>query len=162
MPDNSRPVGAVSSAHSAAGAPPSDAHPDVAMTVGQPRPDTSADFGMTLPASIRPSGPQRFGKYEVVSELGEGGMGRVYKAVDTELGREVAVKVLRSSDPFEANRFRGEAEMIAALDHPNIVKVFDIATPPDGRPYLVLELCEGGSLDHELAGHPVEPRAPRR
>jgi serine/threonine protein kinase len=85
-------------------------------------------------------------------------MGRVYKAVDTELGRIVAVKVLRSTDPFEANRFRGEAEMIAALDHPNIVKVFDIATPPGGRPYIVLEFCEGGSLDHELGGHPQEPR----
>src|SRR5215217_3174288 len=117
----------------------------------------ATDFGMTLPAPARQA-VQRFGKYEVLGELGEGGMGRVYKAVDNELGRFVAVKVLRSTDPFEASRFRGEAEMIASLDHPNIVKVFDIATTPDERPYIVLELCEGGSLDRELGGNPQEPR----
>ncbi len=117
----------------------------------------STDSGCTLPAPPRRSS-QYFGKYEVVGEIGEGGMGRVYKAVDTELSRVVAIKVLRSADPFEAGRFRGEAEMIAALDHPNIIKVFDIATPPEGRPYIVLEFCEGGSLDRELGGTPQEPR----
>lgn len=132
----------------------------------------STDFGETLATPSRPEillGGQagghlevptasQFGKYAVIGELGEGGMGRVYKAVDTELGRIVAIKALRSTDPFEASRFRGEAEMIAALDHPNVIKVYDIATPPEGRPYIVLEFCEGGSLDKELGGHPVEPR----
>ncbi len=99
-----------------------------------------------------------FGEYDVIGEIGEGGMGRVYKAMDRKLGRFVAVKVLRSTDPFECSRFRGEAEMIAMLDHPNIIKIFAIETSPDGRPYLVLEFAEGGSLDRELAGHPQEPR----
>ena len=129
--------------------------PPVGASVAHPT--RATDFLETLPAPHRPA-VQRFGKYEVIGELGEGGMGRVYKAVDNELGRIVAVKVLRSTDPFEANRFRGEAEMIAALDHPNIIKVFDIATSPDERPYIVLEYLEGGSLDRELGGQPQEPR----
>jgi hypothetical protein len=99
-----------------------------------------------------------FGKYEVVRELGEGGMGRVFEAVDRELGRAVAIKVLKTTDPFEASRFRGEAELIARLDHPNIVKIYDIQTTPDGQPYLVLEFAEGGSLDRELQGQPQVPR----
>src|ERR1051325_1566911 len=103
----------------------------------------ATDFGTTLPAPARQP-MQQFGKYQVIGELGEGGMGRVYKAVDTELGRFVAVKVLRSTDPFEASRFRGEAEMIAALDHPNIIKVYDVATTPDERPYIGPEFCERG------------------
>ena len=111
----------------------------------------------TLPAPAR-TAVLAFGDYDVIAEIGEGGMGRVYKAVDRTLGRFVAVKVLRSTDPFEASRFRGEAELIAMLDHPNIIKIFAIETTPDGRPYLVLEFAEGGSLDRELAGHPQEPR----
>ncbi|MCE9564952.1 MAG: protein kinase [Planctomycetes bacterium] len=94
----------------------------------------------------------------MISEIGEGGMGRVYKALDRNLGRLVAVKVLRSPDPFEASRFRGEAEMIALLDHPNIVKIFAIDTTPDCRPYIALEFAEGGSLDRELNAQPLEPR----
>jgi hypothetical protein len=105
-----------------------------------------------------PPGPLTFGRCEVVGELGEGGMGRVYKAIDRELGRVVAVKVLRSADLFEAGRFRGEAELTARFDHPNIIHIFEIATAPDGRPYLVLEFAEGGSLDKELKGQPQEPR----
>ena len=110
----------------------------------------------TLPAP--PPGPPPFGKYDVVGELGEGGMGRVYKAVDRELGRVVAVKVLRTADSFEASRFRGEAELTARFDHPNIVHIYEIGTTPDARPYLVLEYAEGGSLDRELKGQPQEPR----
>ncbi|QJW97641.1 serine/threonine-protein kinase [Frigoriglobus tundricola] len=111
----------------------------------------------TLPAPPR-TAALTFGDYEVIGEIGEGGMGRVYKAMDRNLGRFVAIKVLRSTDPFECSRFRGEAELIAMLDHPNIIKIFAIETTPDGRPYLVLEFAEGGSLDRELAGHPQEPR----
>ncbi len=111
----------------------------------------------TVPAPSIPS-TLLFGEYEVLCELGEGGMGRVYKALDRNLGRHVAVKVLRSSDPFEASRFRGEAEMIALLSHPNIVQIFAIDTALDGRPYIALEFAEGGSLDRELAGQPLEPR----
>jgi tetratricopeptide (TPR) repeat protein len=118
---------------------------------------TGRDLGETIPTPVQISA-LRIGGYDVVSELGEGGMGRVYKAVDNSLGRFVAIKVLRSNDPFECSRFRGEAELIASLDHPNIIKIFAIETTPDGRPYLVLEFAEGGSLDRELAGQPQEPR----
>jgi len=111
----------------------------------------------TLPAP-GPTSTLCFGEYEVIAEIGEGGMGRVYKAIDRSLGRHVAVKVLRSTDEFEASRFRGEAEMIALLDHPNIVKIFSIDTTPDCRPYIALEFAEGGSLDKELGGKPMEPR----
>ena len=117
----------------------------------------SCDSHETLPAPPR-SAVLAFGDYDVIGEIGEGGMGRVYKAVDRNLGRFVAIKVLRSTDPFECGRFRGEAELIAMLDHPNIIKIFAIETTPDGRPYLVLEFVEGGSLDRELGGHPQEPR----
>ncbi|MFO0825343.1 MAG: protein kinase [Gemmataceae bacterium] len=109
-----------------------------------------------------PSSPSvtalRFGEFEVISELGEGGMGRVYKAIDRTLGRYVAIKVLRNNDPFEASRFRGEAEMIALLSHPNIVQIYAIDTTPDGRPYIALEFAESGSLDRELKWKTIEPR----
>ncbi len=117
---------------------------------------TTANPNETLPAPPRTA--LVFGDYEVVDELGEGGMGRVYKAVDRKLGRAVAIKVLRSTDPFECSRFRGEAEMIASLDHTNIIKIFSIEQTEDCRPYLVLEFAEGGSLDRELGGQPQEPR----
>jgi hypothetical protein len=115
------------------------------------------DSNVTLAAPPK-SAVLAFGDYDVVGELGEGGMGRVYKAVDRNLGRCVAVKVLRSTDPAECSRFRGEAGLIATLEHPNIVQIFAVDVTPDGRPYLVLELAEGGSLDRELDGRPLEPR----
>ncbi len=127
------------------------------MTSDDSNRSAPANSHETLPAPAR-TAVLAFGDYDVIAEIGEGGMGRVYKAVDRTLGRFVAVKVLRSTDPFEASRFRGEAELIAMLDHPNIIKIFAIETTPDGRPYLVLEFAEGGSLDRELAGQPQEPR----
>lgn len=122
-----------------------------------PSTDPLPDANLTLPAPPR-STVITFGDYDALDEIGEGGMGRVYKAVDRNLGRLVAVKVLRSTDPFECSRFRGEAELIATLEHPNIVQIYAIDTTPDGHPYLVLEYAEGGSLDRELGGRPQEPR----
>jgi hypothetical protein len=131
------------------------------VTHTQPAGPPTADHTPLPPAATLPAvpaAPLAFGKYEVVGELGEGGMGRVYKAVDRELGRVVAVKVLRTADPFEAGRFRGEAELTARFDHPNIIHIFEIESAADGRPYLVLEFADGGSLDKELKGQPQEPR----
>jgi len=102
---------------------------------------------------------QRLGPYEILAPLGAGGMGEVYKAKDTRLGREVAVKVLPAefaSDPERLRRFEQEAQATAALDHPNILAVFDIGTH-DGTPYIVEQLLEGETLRERLRGGPIPP-----
>src|SRR5512143_2989068 len=93
------------------------------------------------------------GPYEVLSHIGSGGMGEVYRARDGRLGRLVAVKVLPASladDPDKARRFEQEARAAGALAHPNILTVFDVGTS-DGAPYLVTELLEGETLRQKLA-----------
>jgi eukaryotic-like serine/threonine-protein kinase len=88
------------------------------------------------------------GPYEIQSPLGAGGMGEVYRARDTRLGRDVAVKILPASltqDADRLHRFEQEARAVAALNHPNILAVFDIGQH-DGSPFLVTELLEGESL----------------
>jgi TolB-like protein len=95
----------------------------------------------------------RLGPYEIVSAIGAGGMGEVYKARDTRLGRDVAIKVLPAAfanDADRLRRFEQEARTVAALSHPNIVALFDIGTH-DGAPFLVSELLEGRTL-RELIG----------
>ena len=90
----------------------------------------------------------RFGPYEIHSAIGAGGMGEVYRARDTRLDRDVAVKVLpaiASADPERLRRFEQEARAAAALNHPNILALYDIGTH-EGCPYLVSELLEGGTL----------------
>ena len=94
------------------------------------------------------------GPYRIVGLLGSGGMGEVYRAADERLGRGVAIKVLRpdhSIDPDRLRRFTQEAQAAAALNHPNIVAVYDIGSH-DGEPYVVSELLNGQSL-RELLGH---------
>ncbi len=91
---------------------------------------------------------ERLGPYEILSPLGAGGMGEVYRARDTRLGREVALKVLPldvAGDPVRRARFEQEARSASALNHPNIITVFDIGIN-DGMAYLVTELVEGESL----------------
>jgi Tol biopolymer transport system component len=94
----------------------------------------------------------RLGPYEIVAPLGAGGMGEVFRARDTRLKREVAIKVLPpglSSDPERLRRFEQEALATAALNHPNILAVFDIGTN-EGSPYVVSELLEGETLRERL------------
>ena len=87
-----------------------------------------------------------FGKYVLVSPLGKGAMGMVYKAWDRGLRRWVAIKVLlATSDPQTVFRFRREAETAAAIQHPNIVPIYDIGES-EGRPFLVMKLVEGSTL----------------
>lgn len=96
---------------------------------------------------------RRFGPYEVISPLGAGGMGEVFRARDTRLGRFVAIKVLPpafSADPIRLHRFEQEAQAAAALNHPAILAIFDIGTADDGAPYIVSELLEGSTLGHCL------------
>src|SRR5271154_1116884 len=91
--------------------------------------------------------------YEVLGLLGAGGMGEVYRARDSVLKREVAIKVLPqfvSQDPDRLRRFEQEAQAAAALNHPNILAVHQFGSF-DGAPYLVSELLEGGTLRQHLA-----------
>jgi len=92
------------------------------------------------------------GPYEIVSQIGAGGMGEVYRARDSRLRREVALKVLPSSfaaDRDRLNRFEREAHATAALNHPNIVSIYDIGTE-NGTPYIVSELLQGETLRQRL------------
>src|ERR1700719_2470830 len=94
------------------------------------------------------SAGERLGPYEIVAPIGAGGMGEVYKATDTRLGRTVAIKTLHVE---HGDRFEREAKSIAALNHPNICQLYDV-----GPNYLVMELIDGKSpkgpmpLDHAL------------
>jgi eukaryotic-like serine/threonine-protein kinase len=96
----------------------------------------------------------KIGPYEILAPLGAGGMGEVYRARDTRLGRDVAIKVLPEAlarDAERLRRFETEARAVAALNHPNILSIHDIGTH-DGAPYLVSECLEGHSLRQELSG----------
>ena len=100
------------------------------------------------------------GPYEILASLGAGGMGEVYRARDTRLKREVAVKVLPTTfatDPERLRRFEQEAEAAGALNHPNVLAVYDVGTH-DGAPYIVSELLEGETLRDRLAGGAFTPR----
>ena len=97
----------------------------------------------------------RLGPYEILSPLGAGGMGEVYRARDTRLGREVAIKVLPAalaSDPERLKRFEHEARSASALNHPNIVTIHDIGAS-DSISYIAMELVDGRrSSDAAVAG----------
>src|SRR6187455_1615127 len=88
------------------------------------------------------------GPYEIVAKLGEGGMGEVYRATDTKLKRQVAIKILPAllaADPDRLARFQREAEVLASLNHPNIAGIYGIEEAGDVRA-LVMELVEGEDL----------------
>jgi eukaryotic-like serine/threonine-protein kinase len=97
----------------------------------------------------------RLGPYQILSLLGSGGMGEVYRARDTRLGREVAIKVVHPRFAAEAEhlrRFEKEARAASQLDHPNILVVHDVGTY-EGSPYIVSELLQGESLREKLGSH---------
>src|SRR5437773_2148036 len=102
----------------------------------------------------------KLGPYEILSPLGAGGMGEVYRARDTRLGREVAIKVLPASfsqDSDRLRRFEQEARAASALNHPNILTIHDVGTQ-DGAPYAVAELLEGETLRERLDAGPLPAR----
>src|SRR5499425_949019 len=102
----------------------------------------------------------RLGPYEILGPLGAGGMGDVYRARDTRLGRDVAIKVrpeALTKDKDRLRRFEQEARTIAALSHPNILGIHDIGTY-DGAPFLVSELLEGQTLREKLEAGPLPVR----
>ena len=102
---------------------------------------------------------KKLAHYQIIEKLGEGGMGQVYRAKDTRLGREVAIKVLpadTAGEPERLRRFQREARVVAALNHPNIVTVHSVEEA-NGVRFITMELVEGQSLSQRIraAGLPV-------
>src|SRR5262245_3228359 len=106
------------------------------------------------------AGATRLGPYEIIASIGAGGMGEVYHARDTRLGRDVAIKVLPASfsdDPERLHRFQQEACAAGALNHPNILSIYDTGAH-DGSPYVVSELLEGQTLRQRTSGTTLPQR----
>ena len=99
----------------------------------------------------------RLGPYEIVAAIGAGGMGEVYRAVDTSLGRQVAIKVIPdtfANDPDRLARFEREAKTLASLNHPHIGQIYGLERS-GGTPAIVLELVEGDTLADRIAPGPI-------
>jgi non-specific serine/threonine protein kinase/serine/threonine-protein kinase len=118
--------------------------------------DPAINLKAAVPAANTHRG-RRIGVYQIVEEIGHGGMGEVYRAVraDGQYTKEVAIKLVRGGfdSAFVQQRFRNERQILASLDHPNIARLLDGGTTEDGVPYLVMELIEGERIDTYCEEH---------
>ena len=102
----------------------------------------------------------RFGPYQVIRKLGEGGMGAVYEAVQDPIGRRVAIKILHpkyAQDPGICARFFNEARAVNLIDHPGVVQISDYGQLPDGTAYLVMEYLKGETLSQRQKSKGMPP-----
>src|SRR4030065_187040 len=116
---------------------------------------TGIHYGIAVESKMMTS--SAFGRYEIKAEIGRGGMATVYRAHDPRFGRDVAIKVLPREflhDPKFRTRFGREAQAIAALEHPNIVPVYDYGEE-EGQPFLVMRYMAGGSLADRMNAGPL-------
>jgi serine/threonine protein kinase/predicted negative regulator of RcsB-dependent stress response len=131
--------------------------------------DTTAELGLGRTSLLGGSGYSAeqlnhsfIGNYRIIREIGHGGMGAVYLAAraDDEFQKQVAIKVLKRGmdTDFTIRRFRTERQILAALDHPNIARLLDGGTTPDGRPYFVMEYIEGRPLIEYCNGRNLSTR----
>jgi len=151
------PLGTVSTP--AGAAPPTEAADATRVSPSAPRREPAGREDRRR--ARRRSCPARVGDYDILGELGKGGMGVVYRAVQRKLKRPVALKMILAgehADPGQIERFRAEAEAIARLRHPNIVQIYEVGEE-GGRPYFSLEFVDGGSLDRYVRGNP-QPAPP--
>jgi Tol biopolymer transport system component len=129
-----------------------DDRPTAAETQATHTPTT----GGTRARDSRPSLPAKLGRYTVVKLLGRGGVGAVYEAEDPEVGRRVAIKVLREDRDSDAEALRGEAQALGRLVHPHVLTVYDVGIA-DGDVFLVMQLVEGETLDRWVAARSTTP-----
>ena len=140
-----------------------DAVPDTLLAPSAPAPSpesTASLVGTGQPREPAAAPRASIPGYEILGELGRGGMGVVYKARHVGLNRVVALKMILSAEHAGKEavaRFKAEAEAVAQLRHPNIIQVYDIGEQ-DGRPFFSMEYVEGGSLQNRIGGQPQPPK----
>ena len=116
--------------------------------------------GLSGGSELKSKTPKRIASYDILSEIGRGGMGVVYKAQDSRLKRTVALKVILAgghAGEVELARFQIEAESVARLKHQHFVQIYEVGSD-DGLPFLALEYCGGGSLEDRIESGPLAPR----